>query len=203
MGTIIIDKTGEADLSFHSVPLHAVKKATFKDKLGVLHTLVKMVWKSVTYNFNETAQNGAVIFANSYENWDFIAPDNRLSFSGYLNMTLGEVLENMETVLTESPIPAWDKFAEWLGGKGNLANSVLGGVTTTYLITPGGAQTQVNNLTVPELTCFLDLLAALKDCTEPASAQAMSAYAYGSGFQCTLRLVSESSTTDMTFTFRE
>lgn len=198
MGTVIIDKTGEADLSFHSVPLHAVKKATFKTKLGVLHDLLKMVWNGFTYHFAETAQNGAVIFNSNYKNWEFIAPDDRLDFAGYADMTIGEVLTEMETVLTASPIPAWDRFAVWLDD--NSLKAMLGNVTETQLITPSGVFTKVNNLEMTDMTSFVDLLEILRSCLAPALEQSMADYASGKGYACQLWI---NSSITMKFTFRE
>ena len=117
--SLIIDITGEAK-TFHGVPFHTIKKATFTDKLGAAKSLFKMVVNGVLVDFRKTAQNGAVLFGQNYGLWDFVAPDGRFPFGGYGAMTVGQTLLDMEHILTEAPVPAWDRFIQWLNE--NLQN---------------------------------------------------------------------------------
>jgi len=205
MGTTYYDSEGKATFLFNGVPIRAVKRASFKDKLGTLHTLLKLVYNSVTYDFNETAQGGAVVFANNYTNWEFIAPDDRFDFEGYANMTLGATLQNMRTVLAENPIPAWDKFAGWVKGTGAYPQYVVS-QSTAYISPVGGSETQI---TAPDFTAmsgesFVDFLDVLIIAIG-ASSQSMSGYKTSdTAFACEVRLEANSNTlVTMTFKFRE
>ena len=114
---IVIDKDGQADMSFHNIPLQTVKSARFYRKaLGTWVDLLKMVVNGITYNIAETAQNGAVVFGSDYSNWSFISPDGRIPYADYSGMTMGEAMDDMERILAEQPIPAWDSFVVWLNG---------------------------------------------------------------------------------------
>ena len=84
------------------------------------------------------------------------------------------------------------------------ANVVVGNVSETYLIAPGGTQSKVNNMVFGSWSNLSDFLDAIIDCVEPASGNSMSLYSNGSGFSCTLKMVNTSgSATSMTFQFRE
>ena len=140
MGSIIIDKTGRADLSFHNIPLYAVKKATIKrPSISAAFDLFKIIVNGVTYNFAETAQNGAVIFGKNYGGWEFIAPDGRFNFESYRDMTVGEVLDDMEAVLADNPIPAWDAFVAWLNSLLGDNGLPLGDISRTVLVSDCGS----------------------------------------------------------------
>lgn len=115
--SIIVDTTGPADLSFNGIPLRTLKNMKFTTKLGTAYNLLKMIINGITYNVEETSQNGAVVFSSDYGGWVFVAPDDRLDFDSYTNMTFGEVMDDMEAVLSEKPIPAWDSFVEWLNSR--------------------------------------------------------------------------------------
>lgn len=97
-----------------TVPLRCVKKALFS-RNGVVQGITQMIVNAVVYDFNKTAQGGAVIVAGDYSSCGFIAPDDRLPYDDYLTMTLGQVMNDMEEVLTKKPIPSWDNFMAWLG----------------------------------------------------------------------------------------
>lgn len=141
MGEMIFDSTGVATL-FHTVPLHAVKKATFKTKLGILHDLLQMTWNNVTYDFTQTAKNGAVVFSNSYQNWEFVAPDDVLDFNSYQSMTIGEALDAVRATIISNPIPAWNKFATWVGDRYETINSFFNNDNIVAILRPDrGSQT--------------------------------------------------------------
>lgn len=198
MGTSYYDSKGEATFLFDGVPINAVKRATFKDKLGTVSQLIKMIYNGVTYDFRETAQGGAVIFADDFKRWEFIAPDDRLDMEGYATMTIGQALDSMETTLAANPIPAWEKFAEWLDS--NTMKSMVGNMGTIWLLDATGyAVAQVNKLTFPPINSFLDILGMLQSCLAPAAGTSMSRFAVTNGYRCQLQI----GTMVMAFTFRE
>lgn len=206
MGSTIYDSTGEAQLLFDGVPIRAVKKATFKDKLGTLHTLLKLVYNSVTYDFNETAQGGAVVFANNYTNWEFIAPDDRLDFSGMANMTLGNALSTIRGTLVNNPIPAWDKFAAWVYDTGNYPKDIIAN-TIAYIAPLGGTVTQI---TAPDFTTMTsgDFVSFLDVLIKAVGNSDLSASAFKTDdkvFKCVISLYRSQYDylMSMTFTFRE
>ena len=198
MGMTYYDSEGEANFLFNTVPIRAVKKAFFKDKMGTVKQMLKLVYNSVTYDFSKTAQGGAVIFADNYQSWTFIAPDDRLDMEGYASMSIGQALESMATTLTENPIPAWDEFAEWLDS--NTMKSMVGSMGTAYLLDASGyAVCQISNLTFPAINSFLDILGMLQAWLAPAAGTSMSRFTIANGFTCQLQI----GTMVMRFTFRE
>ena len=207
MGTTYYDREGESAFLFGGVPIHAVKRATFKDKLGTLHTLLKLVYNSVTYDFNETAQGGAVIFANNYKNWEFIAPDDRLDFEGYSSMTLGETLDDMQAVLADNPIPAWEQFACWLSKMIYTINAATSYYTVYLKNTRGTISTPIDVLTFSSMTTFSQFLDTLIAALAPASELSMANFKTSdTSFACVLSFVNPSNGYElrtMTFTFRE
>lgn len=207
MGTTYYDKDGMATFLFGNVPINAVKKAFFTNKLGTVSQLLKMVYNSVTYDFQKTAQGGAVIFARNYEDWEFVAPDNRLDFTGYSNMTLGEALESMRNSLVANPIPAWEQFADWIYTTGEYAKNVVVSCTA-YLKPVGGTYTQIN---APDFSAmagntFVDLLDVLIAACEPIKDNPASMYKTADKkIVCVISLNNSSGNEliNMSFVFRE
>jgi hypothetical protein len=183
---IIIDITGEADLSFHGIPLRTIKKASFVDKLAVAKNLLKMVVNGVTYDFQKTALNGAVIFGMNYGLWDFIAPDGRFPFGGYGAMTVGQTLRDMERILTEAPVPAWDSFIRWVGENLENYNLDLSGISS-YWIKPIGEAVidetcvQGADFSLGDLTDAVSFLQSLEEAFAPVIDQPLSPYVTGEG----------------------
>jgi hypothetical protein len=183
---IIIDITGKADLSFHGIPLRTIKKASFVDKLAVAKNLLKMVVNGATYDFQKTALNGAVIFGMNYGLWDFIAPDGRFDFSGYGAMTVGQTLLNMERILTEAPVPAWDRFIRWIGKNLENYNLDLSGISS-YWIKPIGEAVidetcvQGADFSLGDLTDAVSFLQSLEEAFAPVIDQPLSPYVTGEG----------------------
>ena len=97
-----------------TVPLRCVKRA-FLSRNGVVQGITQMIVNAIVYDFNKTAQGGAVIVASDYSSCGFVAPDDHLPYDDYLTMTLGQVLDDMEEVLAKKPIASWDNFMAWLG----------------------------------------------------------------------------------------
>lgn len=199
MGTTYYDSEGQA-LFLHGVPIRAVKRAFFTGK-----QMLKMAINSVTYDFEETAKGGAVIFQNNYTGWEFIAPDDRLDFDSYSGMTLGDTLSAIRNVLASNPIPSWDKFAQWVYNMGYYPKYVVS-QCTAYIRPTGGSYTQI---TAPDFTSmqntgfvgFLDvLIAAVGSVSLP-----MSSYLNGDRrFECEVMVKNGDSTlATMTFIFRE
>lgn len=205
MGTTYFDSEGKTTFLFDHVPIYSVKKAFFKDKLGTVHTLLKMIYNSVTYDFRKTAEGGAVIFANNYTGWEFIAPDDRLDFEGYTNMTLSEALSAVCTKLAEKPIPSWDKFAAWVKNSGSYPKYVIS-QCTAYIAPIGGVYTQIN---APDFTTmagdsFVDFLDVLIAALGGSSLNMANFKTGDTSFACVIDLSSNGNELiSMTFKFRE
>ena len=206
MGLTYYDSEGEAKF-INGVPINAVKKATFRDKLGTLHTLLKMVYNSVTYDFTKTARGGAVIFANNYKKWEFIAPDDRLDFAGYSDMTLGEALSAMRTTLVANPISAWDNFAAWVYDMNDYPKYVISN-NLAYISPIGGNYTQISppdfrSMAGRDFVNFLDVLIAAVGTSDLAMSDFKDS---DTGFSCAIDVRNKtggSTFIGMTFTFRE
>lgn len=206
VGTSYYDSDGEAMFLFGGVPIRAVKRAFFKNKLGTIHQLLKLAYNSVIYDFSKTAEGGAVIFENNYTEWEFIAPDNRLDFEGYTNMTLGEAFDAMGVALTDNPIPAWEQFAEWFN---TIRNKVNLGTNAFYIYLKdanGIASTEINNFSFSKITTFVDFIETLKTACTPALNRSMADFKTSdTSFACILIFYNSSWSKVMstTFKFRE
>ena len=182
---IIIDITGEADLSFHGIPLRTIKKASFLNKLGAAKHLLKMVVNGVTYDFQKTALNGAVVFGMNYGLWDFVAPDGRFEFANYANFTVEETLLDMERILTTDPVPAWDKFVQWLNENLQAHGLDLSGMSS-FWIRPIGTivegenplenAVQGNMITLDNLTDCVGFIQSIEHAVAPVANQPLSSY---------------------------
>ena len=205
MGTSYFDSEGEATFLFDGVPINAVKKAFFKNKLGTVSQLLKMIYNSVTYDFTKTAQNGVVIFANNYSGWEFVAPDDRLDFEGYTNMTIGEALVAMRETLVDDPIPAWDKFSEWIYDYGDYLKN-FAGQCTTFICPINGSGMYINGINFTKMTGgkFVDFLDVLIDALDGYNLNMSDYKTSDTSFACNITLENNGEyLIDMTFKFRE
>lgn len=207
MGTTYYDSEGKATFLFDNVPIRAVKKAFFKDKLGTLHTLLKLVYNSVTYDFNETAQGGAVVFANNYTGWEFIAPDDRLDFTEISGMTLGAALTDIRETLASAPVPAWDKFAAWVENRAAYPKYVIS-QSAAYIKPTSGAYTQISppDFTAMSGESFVDFLDVLITAVGSSGLSMSDFMTSDTGFECVIQLRNSSNGSTlitMTFKFRE
>ena len=178
---IIIDITGEADLSFHGVPLRAIKKASFVDKMAAAKSLLKMVVNGVTYDFQKTALNGAVIFGMNYGLWDFVAPDGRFDFANYANFTVGQTLLDMERILTEAPVPAWDRFIGWLNENVENLSLDLSQISSFWIKPIGEAVldetcVQGADFSIDSLTDAVSFLQSLEEAFAPVADRPLGDY---------------------------
>lgn len=210
---IIFDPNGLADTSFNGIPLRTLKKVMYSTKLGTMYNLLKMIVNGVTYNFEETAQNGAVIFNDDYSGWVFIAPDGRLNFEAYPGMLVGEVFDDMEAILSEKPIPSWDAFVNWLNsflGESGLPITSISRVT----IVPASGNGEVSEVGVdlPSFAAtncveFLENLESAFSSMLDLPASYFKSSTGGFAFTlCVYGLTSEGKETEginMAFTFRE
>lgn len=206
MGMTYYDSNGETVFLFGKIPIYAVKKAFFKNKLGTVTQLAKMVYNSVTYDFSKTAEGGAVIFENDYSTWEFIAPDDRLDFEGYTSKTLGETFTAMKIALTDNPIPAWEQFAEWFNNIRSQVNYVSGRFDVSLGDPRGRVSIPVNAFEFPVMTSFVDFIEALESGCAPALGQNMEVFKTSdTSFACNLTFYNSNGTVFMymTFKFRE
>lgn len=207
----IVDSSGIADLSFKGIPLNAIKKALFNTKSQTVYSLVKMVVNGITYDINKTSKSGAVIFEDNYGTWEFVAPNEYFSFADYSNMTIKEVFDYMEEIITEKPIPAWDKFVEWVAAMFNTYPIDMSGFTGCVFTDVNGSNNYpINIINLNGLTNALSLLEAIEDACEPIWGNPLAPYVISEkefGFTLTFVVtasdgVSENSLA-MTFKFRE
>ena len=121
------DPTGPATL-FHEIPLLIMKHAYFSKKLGDLYDLTKVVVNGLVYNISGTSKNGAVVVGTDYAQWQFVAPDGRLDFDDFVDMTFSQALLSIRDEVAEKPIVPWDRFVEWLfsDGKGFVPDKLCG-----------------------------------------------------------------------------
>lgn len=175
---IIIDITGEANLNFHGIPLNAIKKASFLSKVNTLAALLKMTVNNVTYDFQKTAKNGAVVFGGNYGLWDFIAPDGRFDFSSYQNLTIGQTLLDMESILRVSPVPAWDTFIEWVRAQLDNLGVNTEGLSSCYVTPIGNTENRVqaNVISLDNLTSSVSFIEALEHAIAPLENDPLSTY---------------------------
>ena len=207
MGTTYFDQKGNASFLFDKVPIHAVKRAFFTDKLGTVHTLMKLVHNAVTYDFSQSAKGGCVAFASDYSTWEFIAPDGRMGVERgiYQGKTFVEGLRQLQTIVSETPVPAWDQFAVWLNTKMEKVNSYSRSVTV-YLMTPDQAYSGqcVNKFVLHGSANFADFLEDVIACVTGAyGSQRMNDYLVDNTIQFVLKLTVMSATVMMHFIFRE
>lgn len=180
---IIIDILGEANLNFHGIPLNAIKKASFITKLNTACALLKMTVNNVTYDFEKTAQNGAVIFGANYGLWDFVAPDGRFDFPHYVSpeaaLSINDVLTDMERILTTAPVPAWETFIQWLGSNLQKYEIDTSGLSSCYVSDLNGLVTPVkaNVIRLDNLTDCVSFIQNLEHALEPIATQNASVFA--------------------------
>lgn len=176
--SIIIDITGEANLNFHGIPLNAIKKASFISKANTVAAILKMTVNNVTYDFQKTAQNGAVVFGGNYGLWDFIAPNGRFNFSSYANFTVGQTLQDMESVLTVSPVPAWDTFIRWVRAQLNNLQINTSGISSCFVTPIGNTENRVqaNVISLDNLTDCVSFIKTLEHAVEPLENDPLAPY---------------------------
>lgn len=171
----IYDDTGLAT-TYNGVPLRAVKRAFFR-KGNAVFTLMKLVLNSVTYDFRETAQNGVVICPQDFSAIEFISPDGRIDYNSLKHETLQESLNSIISICETKPIPAWDRFAEFLGS--NVAN-LTAAVDNVASVTPSTIDSMtVTEVNKPDFSGVVDaatLFTMVRDTIESAWSDPTSLY---------------------------
>lgn len=209
--SVIFDILGKANLGFHGVPLNTIKKAFFKG--SNLAALLKMTVKGVTYDFTKTAQNGAVVFGASYGLWDFIAPDGRFHFSDYADLTVGETLLDMERILTDATVPAWDTFIKWIDSNLQSLNIDTSGVASCYISPIGNTADRVraNIISLDNMTDCVAFIRNVSYAVDPIKNEPLSKYVTSDtsfGITVICRVISEDTGVEedlfsMSFQFRQ
>ena len=203
------DDTGQATL-YNGVPLRTIKRAFFK-KGSAVFTLMKLVLNSVTYDFRETAENGAVICPKDYRSIQFISPDDRIDYDSLKQVTLKETLDTVITICETNPIPSWDKFAEFLGSNIGTLSSATANMASVTFSTVDGAT--IKEVSIPDFTVVNNaatLFLTLRDAIEPAWADSTLLYELDDaafGFVITITSVPDengaTTTFSLGFMFRE
>lgn len=206
-GTMYFDRYGTTQLLFGKVPANAVKRAFLTDKLGTVHTLLKMTYKSLVYDFTKSAKGGCVTYASNYSEWEFIAPDGRLRVDKgvYNGKTFVNGIRQLQSIVRENPIPAWDEFAVWMNRKIPDIDTYSSWVTV-YINTPDNAVSAVcaNNFKLTESTGFSDFLDDVITIVNSASGLPnMDSYLVDNTIQWILELKVMGKSIPMHFTFRE
>jgi len=159
-----------------TVPLRCVKRAFFSNN-GVVQGISQMIVNAVVYDFNKTAEGGAVIVAGDYSSCGFIAPDNRLPYDDYLGMTLGQVMDDMEKRLSKKPIPAWDNFMGWLGANFETIDDATLNMASCQLMTIDGATaTPMGIMSFAKVKNFVSFLEQVKSKAMTARAKPLTTY---------------------------
>lgn len=176
MGTneIWFDSEGKAAF-WKNVPMRTVKKALFT-KGSAVRSLAKLVVNGITYDFNKTAQGGAVIVPPDFSAIEFISPDGRIDYKTLFGGSLGNALSTSIAVLESKPVPAWDNFAGWIGANGTIG-SVANQVTGCNIQTIGGGSAVA--VDVPNfvgVTNMAEFLGEVYVATEAAHGNALSMY---------------------------
>lgn len=208
-GKLYYDRKGDAEILFGGIPIRAVKRVSFKDKLGTIYSLTRMVLNSVLYDFTKSSQGGCVMFSRDYSEWEFVAPDGRLRVEDgvYSGKTFIEGLRQLQTITSDNPIPAWDEFARWLDTRRTSINDKTS-YLTVYLMTPDQSSLSecTNDFTLTETASFPDFLEDVITLVSSASdLQNMDSYLVGNTIQWVLKCTSSmlSKPIIMHFTFRE
>ena len=147
---------------WRTMPLRCIKRSFFSVN-GVARYITQMIVNSVVYDFNKTAQGGAVIVASDYSSCGFIAPDDRLPYDDYLTMTLGQVMLDMEQVLKKKPIPSWDNFMAWLGFNYETIDEATLRMDSCQITTiDGGTSTTMGLIDFSKVKDFVTFLAQVR-----------------------------------------
>jgi hypothetical protein len=197
-------------LNFHGIPLNSIKNASFLSKINTLAAILKMTVNNVTYDFQKTARNGAVIFGLNYGLWDFVAPDGRFDFPHYVSqeaaLTVNDVLTDMERILTTAPVPAWETFMQWLNDNLKKYGIDTNGLTSCYVYDLNGmvAPVKANLMRLDNLTDCVSFIQNLEYAREPIDSQPASAFSVdgnkiGFAFRCCVYR-SETGTEEEVFT---
>ena len=168
------DSEGKA-VFWKNIPLKTVKKALFS-KGDTVRQLAKMVLNGIAYDFNKTAEGGAVIVPPDYAAIEFISPDGRIDYAALLKGNLGNAMSETITALKRNPVPAWDKFAKWMGGNGPLGD-VSDIIPNCNLQTiSGGSSVSVSVPVFGGVTDMASFLEAVYTATAAAHGNALSLY---------------------------
>jgi hypothetical protein len=102
---------------------NTVRRGKFQGKRGNFMSIARIIYNGLSYNFG--SQDGAVTIMDGFTIWRFIAPVDRFSMADYAEMTLHETLEEIIKETEAVPVPAWDEFFSFLGGREDLANAAI------------------------------------------------------------------------------
>lgn len=211
-GEYWFDHTGESKL-WNSIPLRAAKKAIFS-KAGSVYSLAKLIFNGITINFNDTAQGGVVIAPSDYSAIMFVSPDERINYELCSTLTLGDTMDHIIGVLNTNPIPAWDKFATWLGSRNDMlgaASNVIAGCTISDM--SGTVSDDINIPVFSEFTNAVQLFEMIRTAIAPAADLSTASFqadtaAFGFVLNITIRMPQDDGTVQtgtiaMGFLFRE
>lgn len=127
-----------------NVNFGAYQEVQFRNKLGVLYTIYRVIHNGRKYIYNGSSgggeggggsslQDGAVAVSEDFSVWKFITPPDRWDMSYFAQKTLKESLTEIVADTETAPIPAWDDFFTYLADPQieQMANqAVLGGFSS-------------------------------------------------------------------------
>lgn len=111
-----------------------VRRGKFQGKSGTFMSIARIIYNGLSYNFG--SQDGAVTIMNQLTTWRFIAPVGRFDMTDYADLSLADALKDVAEDTKNVPIPAWDEFFSFLGGREDLVNAAI----QPYVIFIGGVK---------------------------------------------------------------
>lgn len=102
---------------------HQIYRGRFHGRRGKFTTIVRLIYNGLSYNLGTI--DGAVTVMKDFTHWRFIAPVDRFARDDFADMTLLEVLQEMANETASVPVPAWDDFFSFLGGREDLVNAAM------------------------------------------------------------------------------
>lgn len=125
------------------LPLGSVKKAWYRNKLGTVFSLVRLIYNNSVYIFDGQDhsggsgggaeggggdiddENGSVTTDQEMLTWTFIAPKNRFSIEELTQGTFAESMETLAQECEEEPVPAWEEFSAFFGSNAETVDQVF------------------------------------------------------------------------------
>ena len=184
---------------WNGITLAEVRSAYFRNIINALHTVktLRDFGVDLEYNF-DTASNGAVITSNNYLSWEFISPNNYPVPSG---ATVSDLMTNLKTSVTASPVSAWEDFAGFLNDNAMTINSYLTNGDSAVITTANGDTYPGTVRTLYTFNSFADVVDWMHQWFGSAALSAQSSVMFVSANQFAFSLSNSGVTISCTFKF--
>lgn len=133
----------------------AVRHGKFHGKSGNFMTIARIIYNGMSYNFG--SKDGAVTMSDQLTRWKFIAPVGRFDMTDYAESSLVEALRDVMEDVENAPVPAWDEFFAFLGGKEELVNASV----QAHVVRIGGVK--VDLPFIGKMSTFAEFMGWLTD----------------------------------------